>query len=79
MELKLSELEEKRETLLAEENDNDPSNLQQKYLNQVKEDNVEIATMERSMNQLNEELANYERQLEQVDQVSSPLFQTVCY
>ncbi|XP_065207394.1 intraflagellar transport protein 74 homolog [Planococcus citri] len=68
LELKLLELEEKRNNLVAEENDNNPNNLQQKYLNQVKEDNTEIATMERSMNQLNEELQNYEKQLEQVDQ-----------
>ena len=70
LELKILELEEKRKNLLAEDNDKDPSNLQQKYLTQVKEDNVEIATMERSMNQLNEELKNYEKQLEQVEQVS---------
>lgn len=70
LELKLSELEEKRENLLTEENDNEQNSLQQKYLNQVKEDNVEIATLERSMNQLNDELKNYENQLEQVEQVS---------
>lgn len=69
LELRLLELEEKRENLLVEENDNDPNNLQQKYLNQVKGDNVEIATMERSMNQLNDELKNYEKQLEQVELV----------
>lgn len=69
LELKLLELEEKRNNLVTEENDNNPNNLQQKYLNQVKEDNTEIATMERSMNQLNEELHNYEKQLEQVEQV----------
>lgn len=69
LELKLLELDEKRNNLIAEENDNNPNTLQQKYLNQVKEDNTEIATMERSMNQLNEELRNYEKQLEQVEQV----------
>lgn len=62
-------MEEKRNTLLAEEDNNNPNNLQQKYLNQVKEDNVEIATMERSMNQLTDELQNYEKQLQQVEQV----------
>lgn len=69
LELKLLELEEKRNNLVSEENDNNPNNLQQKYLNQVKEDNTEIAAMERSMNQVNEELQNYEKQLEQVEQV----------
>lgn len=68
-ELKLLELEEKRDHLIAEESDNDPNTLQQKYLNQVKEYNVEIATMERSMNQLTDELKYYQKQLEQVEQV----------
>lgn len=56
--------------MTAEENENDPNNLQQKYLNQVKEDNAEIATMERSMNQLQDELNNNKKQLEQVEQVN---------
>lgn len=70
LELKLVELEEKRNTLTSEENENDPNNLQQKYLNQVREDNAEIATMERSMNQLQDELNNNKKQLEQIEQVT---------
>ena len=69
LELKLSELEEKRDNLLAEENDNNPNNLLQKYQSQLKEDNAEIATMERSMNELKGELENYNKQLEQIEQV----------
>lgn len=62
-------MEEKKNHLLAEENDNNSNNLQQKYLNQVKEDNAEILTIERSMNQLNDELKNYQILLEQTEQV----------
>lgn len=40
-------------------------------MNQVKEDNAEIATMERSMNQLQDELNNNKKQLEQVEQVNA--------
>ncbi len=76
-ELKLLEFEEKRMSLMAEENENDPNVIQQKYLNQVKEDNAEIATMERSLNQLQDELKNYEKQLEQVEQVRIILFSKV--
>lgn len=77
LELKLSELEEKRRNLISEESENDASNLHKNYLNRAKEDNVEISTMERSMNQLQDELKNYEKQLEQVEQVRKRILCTL--
>lgn len=66
---KIRELEEKRDSLLEEERTKGtPAQEQERLLKQVKEDNQEIATMERQTNEVIDKMAKLRDELQHVEQ-----------
>lgn len=67
---KLAELEQRRDTLIAEAKSRaTPAQERETLLARVREDNAEIASMERAMTELREQIRQSELTLEQTDQV----------